>query len=171
MLYVLPILLIIPLLFYLLRKKNRKFRQTATITNRIPVTQTKSRGTRVQIVSERVVNYPLPGFSRVVRERVNVQRNPQDYATEIGWRPAGTNNYIGVYRVGNSTWQGEAFRKGNYFDFYIIDPPDVIYGHNCFVHKGNGRFQVHWHNGNPRTLSEGIMGVEAEIARRMGIYS
>ncbi len=164
------LLVIIPLLFYLVRKLRRKVSEVR-LTKSIyqDQKQSRSRRTSVQIVNERVVNYPLPGFSNIVRERVNVRRTPQDYATEMGWCHKGLDKYAGFYRVGNSAWRGEALRKRNHFEFYIIDPPEVLHGHNCFVHKGNGKFLVHWHNNHPRTLSEGIMGVEAEIARLYGL--
>lgn len=84
------------------------------------------------------------------------------------WQPQG-NRWYGRYQVDGKSWAGYAEKESSrYWAFYILDQPEQLNSHICFVSKGKdgqGRriHYVHFVPTKPTSLSRGIGGVEYQI--------
>ena len=95
--------------------------------------------------------------------RIMVSPSKKPYWEENGWSKY-DNNYYGYYKLDDThLWKGmiTIIRNGRY-GFYIKDPPIGLSNYHkwqCFSHKGEGIFCIHFHTA-PKDIDSGIMMVE-----------
>jgi len=84
---------------------------------------------------------------------------------ERNWVRKG-NRYSGSYQTRYGSFTGYIEESwGNSFEFYILDPPEVLERHShwvCFRDRGNNWFNVHMGR-KPKDLSSGILTIERLI--------
>jgi hypothetical protein len=87
------------------------------------------------------------------------------YWQENGWRKTG-NKYRGFFRTKYGAWNGVIIENyHNDHSFYIFTPPDILKKSDhweCFTHKGNGLYSIHFSR-KPKDISSGILTVEQLI--------
>lgn len=88
------------------------------------------------------------------------------YWQESSWiKTRGT--FRGTFKTDYGSWRGliERNYEGDY-SFYIFELPQVLKDSDhgqCFSHKGNGKFQIHFSE-KPENVDSGILTVESVIA-------
>jgi hypothetical protein len=109
---------------------------------------------------------------KIAPNRVHLRLSPilPTLLDEVSWRRVG-NCYMGVYRVGNRTWQGKAEfpprRQGEgMYDFYCYRPPKGIRNHShsaCWRHTGDGWYWIHFTT-PPKDLLSGIKNIQTTLS-------
>lgn len=98
------------------------------------------------------------------KEKTRITKLGRDlpYWEERGWQKRG-GTYKGLY---NGEWYGliEENYRGS-LSFHIFNPPEFLKNTthwSCFVHKGNGKYGIHFSR-KPQDVSSGIISVEKLI--------
>ncbi len=103
---------------------------------------------------------------QVRRKTISVGGEPALWKLR-GWTKKGQ-LWQGSYKVGLNRWRGSAEESDDgFFKFYIQQPPEALLDgphRSCYVPKGAKGYYIHFVSLKPRSLSEGIGGVELQLA-------
>jgi hypothetical protein len=121
----------------------------------------------ITVLGTRVVNGIVEGAQRAWLRppETHIRRRELPYWQERGWQRAG-GMFTGSYQTPYGSFLGQVEdRGGNYFRFYIVDPPEPLRRTShwaCFLPRGNRGYQVHMAR-RPNDVSSGIMTIERLI--------
>jgi hypothetical protein len=127
---------------------------------------------RVRLIRTRYIGKTITRKRISLKRKYNFQpvrvvgKNKEyTYWQENGWRKVG-NRYNGFFRTKYGTWRGIIIENyHNDHSFYIFTPPDILRKSDhweCFTHKGNGLYSIHFSR-KPKDISSGILTVEQLI--------
>lgn len=116
---------------------------------------------RIRFIHDEIKKIKRPALCRGVK-MLSGKGKECAYWQENGWRRYG-NDYKGYYKTKYGKWRGlieESFM--GHYSFYLFNPPESLRGNKhweCFTHKGNGMYSVHFSR-KPPDVSSGILTVE-----------
>ncbi len=125
---------------------------------------------RVRVIRVRPFKYSaksdrvrIEKIGKYKMKKINsIAKKTYPYWKENGWIKMGK-TYRGYYKTDYGSCRGlvKENYKGSY-SFYIFNPPKALRGNEhwqCFSHKGNGKYAIHFSH-KPKDVNSGIIALE-----------